>query len=377
VSRVRVFVYEYLCARGVADPPSLRAEGTAMLRAVLEDLAACPGVCATTLLGPSPERGEDTKPQVAEPARGEGVEARLEIHANAPEREEALFRELAGRADFTLVIAPEFDDLLYRRCRWAEEEGSRLLGPTSAAVALTADKWELARLWQHASVPTPTTSLASSGSPPASFPLVIKPRFGAGSQDTCRVDTEKDWAGVPREGMIVQPLVDGLPVSVAMLRGLGGTRVLPAVRQCLSEDGRFRYEGGRLPLPASLDRRAGRLARRAAGAVPGLQGYFGIDLVLGPLPDGSADRAIEINPRLTTSYVGLRRLARFNLMRALLGLWDGRPTKARGWHAGEVSFRPDGGVTFTPPPGSLTAPGAALDWKKEIAQGVHSAGGEP
>jgi predicted ATP-grasp superfamily ATP-dependent carboligase len=350
---VRVFVYEYLCAHGLADPPSLRAEGAAMLRAVLEDLAACPGVWITTLLAPSPERGEDARPQAAEPARGEGVEARLEVHPNAPEREEALFRGLARRADFTLVIAPESGDLLHRRCRWAEEEGSRLLGPTSTAVALTADKWELAHLWQRAGVPTPATALASSASPPpADFPLVIKPRFGAGSQDTFRVDGEQEWDGVPKDGMVVQPLVDGLPVSVALLRGPGGAWVLPAVRQCLSEDGRFHYEGGRLPLPTALDRRARRLARRAAGAVPGLHGYFGIDLVLGPSVDGSADRAIEINPRLTTSQVGLRRLARFNLMAALLGLWTGRrPPKPR-WHPGEVSFRADGGVTFTPSAGA-------------------------
>ena len=34
----------------------------------------------------------------------------------------------------------------------------------------------------------------------------------------------------------------------------------------------------------------------------------------------SGDRVIEINPRLTTSYVGLRALARFNLAEALLAV---------------------------------------------------------
>jgi predicted ATP-grasp superfamily ATP-dependent carboligase len=33
-------------------------------------------------------------------------------------------------------------------------------------------------------------------------------------------------------------------------------------------------------------------------------GYLGVDLVLGP--NASTDKVIEINPRLTTSYVGLR-----------------------------------------------------------------------
>lgn len=50
-------------------------------------------------------------------------------------------------------------------------------------------------------------------------------------------------------------------------------------------------------------------ARAAVGALPGLRGHVGVDLVAAP------DRCvvIEVNPRLTTSYVGLRRVLRANL----------------------------------------------------------------
>ena len=44
------------------------------------------------------------------------------------------------------------------------------------------------------------------------------------------------------------------------------------------------------------------LAGRVALAIPELWGYAGIDLILGP--DGPV--ILEINPRLTTSYAGLR-----------------------------------------------------------------------
>jgi predicted ATP-grasp superfamily ATP-dependent carboligase len=46
----------------------------------------------------------------------------------------------------------------------------------------------------------------------------------------------------------------------------------------------------------------------------GLKGYVGVDLVLsknGPI-------VIEINPRLTVSYVGLRRVSNLNLARAMI-----------------------------------------------------------
>jgi predicted ATP-grasp superfamily ATP-dependent carboligase len=54
---------------------------------------------------------------------------------------------------------------------------------------------------------------------------------------------------------------------------------------------------------------------------------------------------IEINPRLTTSYVGLRRLARFNLAEALLRLLVGDEPPADVWAVGPVYFDSSGEVT--------------------------------
>jgi hypothetical protein len=69
-----------------------------------------------------------------------------------------------------------------------------------------------------------------------------------------------------------------------------------------------------------------------------------VDLVLGPGPAGDSDAAIEINPRLTTSYVGLRALATGNLGSALLAVCDGRTLDPLAWKPGRIVFRPDGTV---------------------------------
>ena len=82
----------------------------------------------------------------------------------------------------------------------------------------------------------------------------------------------------------------------------------------------------------------------ADGAPGGPLGWLGIDLVLGSDPAGADDVVIEINPRLTTSYLGLRRLARGNLAAALLAVARGEPA-GLSFRAEPLQFAPDGRVS--------------------------------
>jgi predicted ATP-grasp superfamily ATP-dependent carboligase len=333
---MRIFVYEHLCCgMGRADlPDSLQAEGRAMLSAVLEDFGRIPGVVAQTL----PGEHDDPSPR---PPGGPG------------DREEA-FRDLARTADYTLVIAPEFDDILLTLCRSVEEAGGRLLGPSPPAVRLAGDKLALGRHLTDRGVPTPTGRPFSPGmaAPDLRFPAVWKPRHGAGSQATFLLKSPDDLAACAararQEGWkgetLMQPFVPGRPASVAFLVGPRQQVPLPPAAQLLSEEGRFHYRGGVVPLPPDLAGRAVRLAGRAVEAVPGLRGYVGVDLVLGGAADGSEDWVIEINPRLTTSYVGLRALAHTNLAEAMLRVMAGEEV-ALGWRAGPVHFQAGGRVS--------------------------------
>jgi predicted ATP-grasp superfamily ATP-dependent carboligase len=302
---MRIFVYEYTRALGRSHPrQSLHGEGRAMLSAVLEDFRRIPGVEAVTLDG---RDGRDT------------------------------IAEAALRGDHTLLIAPEFDGILAERCRWVEEAGGRLLGPSSGAVRLCADKLSLCDHLRAAGVPTPTSNATS-------FPVVLKPRDGAGSQATFLVhnlqELDRAEARAAADGwrgeLILQPFVPGTPASVAVLVGPAGCVPLMPAAQHLSDDGRFRYLGGRVPLPAELRVRAMTLARRAVEALAGLRGYVGVDVVL-----GDNDQVIEINPRLTTSYVGLRALAETNLAEAMLRVVGGEEVSLR-WRPGMVCFGADG-----------------------------------
>ncbi|MBY0521947.1 MAG: ATP-grasp domain-containing protein [Gemmataceae bacterium] len=333
---LRIFVYEYTCAHDIGNA-SLATEGWAMLDAVMRDFAALTRVEVTTLLAT----------MAAEPAA-------WPCRRVSKDQEEHAFRREAAAADYTLVVAPELDGILYERCRWVEEAGGRLLGPSSSAVRLTADKLALSQYLRKHGVATPECHLLGMGTMPATFslPAVLKPRDGAGSQatfllhesreiaDCVAASRQEGWTGE----LLLQPWVRGLAASVAFLIGAGGFLPLPATAQELSNDGRFHYQGGWTPLPAGLAERATRLARSAVETVPGLRGYVGVDLVLGESADGRGDRVIEVNPRLTTSYVGLRALARENLAEAMLCLVEGREPPPLRWRSGTVHFQADGSV---------------------------------
>jgi predicted ATP-grasp superfamily ATP-dependent carboligase len=338
---MRVFVYEYICSTGLAGDPlteALQPEGLAMLAALVEDLARIPGVEVLTLVAQD----------------GPWLSGCSAYRRSGAENEAHAFRKLAQAADFTLVIAPECDDILATRCAWVEEAGSHLLGPSRAAVHLTADKWSLAHHWQLGDVPTPPCRLYPSEEAVLElrFPVVCKPRFGAGSQATFLLRDSRELsmcaAYARHEGirgeLLLQPYVAGRPASVALLIGPQAAMPLPAAAQHLSADGRFHYLGGSLPLEAPLTARAQHLARRAVEVVPGLRGYVGVDLILGEAADGSLDWALEINPRLTTSYVGLRALAETNLAEVMLRLVRGEEVPTLSWRAGTVHFEANGNV---------------------------------
>ena len=59
-------------------------------------------------------------------------------------------------------------------------------------------------------------------------------------------------------------------------------------------------------------------------------GWLGVDLILGNRPDCRDDRVLEVNPRLTTSLVGLSALFASSLVAAMIeAVTGGRPAIQR------------------------------------------------
>jgi predicted ATP-grasp superfamily ATP-dependent carboligase len=342
---MRLLIYEHLTASagcGPELPQSLAIEGWAMLSALLEDCRCLANVEPHTLVGPTFQAEIAATAHRVDPARGW-----LDC-----------FTELVQRVDAALIIAPEFERMLESLVTVAEVNKKQIFGCSSPSIALTADKWACGRHLHAHGIPTPTCQLLRQDllgtlERHPIWPVVLKPRDGAGSIATILIpkagSAEKALASVrpenPGEDWIIQPFVPGQPASVACIVHKDGVQALPATSQQLSSDGRFRYRGGHLPLDEPFQTRAQTITRRAVSAIEGLKGYVGVDLVLGAAEDGADDFVIEINPRITTSYLGLKALCRQNLLQALLAACAAQPPERLTWKPGSIAFRADG-ATF-------------------------------
>jgi hypothetical protein len=318
---MHIFVYEWATGGGLVDaagpvPGSLLREGAAMIGALAGDLARIPG-CRVSAL---------RDPRVLQLAlRGCSV---VDVISRASHREE--FERLVAEADATILIAPELDDILFKAARLVMASGGRLVSPSVEFIRIAANKQRTCEMLAAAGVPIPIGRLLEPDEPLPSdtqYPAVLKPVNGAGSQDTYLVSGPYDAPPAYAWARRLESYVPGLAASVALLCGPSGRISLAPCKQRISDDGRLRYLGGEMPLSAGLAERAKGLAERALAAMPAAIGYVGVDLVLGREPDGSEDVVIEINPRLTTSYVGLRTAATGNLAEAM-------------WHVAQGELQP-------------------------------------
>jgi len=358
-----VLLYEFATGGGLLGAgdetalASLRREGAAMLRALAADFAAIAGFQTTVLLAADQcsrhARRDDPHAEREEYTRRSSLNSSLAgcriLPVRSPGEDLEVLERLAPQADWTVVIAPELDGLLEARLEIVVSAGGRLLGPSPELAALAADKQRLAEHLAAAGVPVAEGVSTGPACPlpgDFSYPAVFKPRFGAGSQDVWLIPD----AAVARRvrGTLGRPgrlerYYPGLAASVAFLCGPAGRFPLLSCRQRLTADGRFQYLGGSCPLEAAFGGRAERLAAQAVAALPSPVGYIGVDLVLGADPSGTDDRVIEINPRLTTSYVGLRAVCAVNLAEAMIAAAEGRAVRL-SWLDRRVEFDRDGMV---------------------------------
>ena len=228
----------------------------------------------------------------------------------------ALLDALIASADAVWLVAPETEGCLERLAAKVEEKGTALLGPGAAAIRRASDKAGLPRRLARHGVAHPKTRVLRPGADWATaarelgYPVVVKPARGAGCHGVCLARDARELrraVDMARRAngsgpLLLQRYVPGVAASVSLLADGRRAVALTVNAQCGPRLATLRLSGGTTPLDHPLAARAVEAALRACRALPGLRGYVGVDVVL----TDSEAVVIEVNPRLTTSYLGVR-----------------------------------------------------------------------
>jgi predicted ATP-grasp superfamily ATP-dependent carboligase len=302
----RILVYEFVTGGGFFTIPgkpvpdgSLRREGFAMVTAIGQDLASL-----------APDKLRVLHDARLPPLPLISAAQRLDVDS-----QESLLHFLEEPSDIAIVIAPEFSSHLVAACEQVRASTRLLINCSQAMLTWASSKQQTATRLHASGIPCPVgfRLCAEEQSCPSGldFPLVVKPDDGAGSQAVRMIHDPTEWERLrPQPGERVESFMLGRPASVAALCGPDQIQWLSpfwqdmAVDDTAAED-RFAYQGGSRIDDPVMSERALSLVGRLDPLLEGACGYVGVDLVLGEADDGTEDVVIELNPRITSSYLGL------------------------------------------------------------------------
>ncbi|MDO9099101.1 MAG: ATP-grasp domain-containing protein [Candidatus Methanoperedens sp.] len=198
-------------------------------------------------------------------------------------------KKLSKKCDAALVIAP--DEILGDMTEIVEENTANL-GCPSDSVRLCADKLECTRALERENLPVPET--IGNGEYDGDF--VIKPRFGCASEGIYR-----SRSGTLKDGFIATKYIEGEHLSASLITGK--TQLpLTVNRQLIEINHNISYKGGTVGYRCDMNNEIIDVAKKTVKAL-GCRGYAGVDIVLGDKP-----YVVDVNPRPTTSIIGIARV---------------------------------------------------------------------
>jgi predicted ATP-grasp superfamily ATP-dependent carboligase len=322
---LRLLIYEHVSGGGFADesiPASVLSEGFGMLRTLISDFKAAGHYVTTTL---------DSRIARLNPP----INADCVVPVFSSQEAQANLREISESADAAYIIAPETDGLLQSLFEVVDQTGAASLNCPASAIEKVSDKAVFHDFLKKLGIHTPETITFSVLGDVAeikqaiqgklNFPLIFKPSNGVSCCGLSVVRNEEHVAGavgkIKKESsskhFLVQELIIGAAASVSLISTGSDAVPISLNRQDVTietPEACSRYSGGSVPFDHPLKPEAFAVAEKIAKSFPDLKGYLGVDFVL----TEEKTMAIEVNPRLTTSYVGLSRVANFNPAQATI-----------------------------------------------------------
>ena len=258
----------------------------------------------------------------------------------------------AANFNKAIFIAAENNNNLYNITKILEENNVKTYTSSAEACLKSSDKYETYEALPN-DVPQPRSfrfKIDPKGywkraienlhekwqaeDPLTPLKLIIKPLVGVDCEDIVIIEDIKDLSYdleqifPPGSRIIVQEYIEVTEISGSVISD--GKKAIPiSLNQQFVElkNNKGTYEGGKLPYESKYEQEAFEIATKAVEAIDGIKGFVGVDLLINAdEKDIYSVYLLEINSRFTTPYVGLSKVANFNIGKSIIELIDGKIT---------------------------------------------------
>ncbi len=225
--------------------------------------------------------------------------------------------------DAVWLIAPETDGCLTSMTALALDLGKTVIGCDLASIQTFSNKLQTAQLLTQSNIACIPSYTWQHWPKEIAATWLAKPNDGVGCDDTFVFDSAEklqSWCQALDEPgrYIIQPYLSGEAASMACIMHQGHAHVLSCNSQeIVIENNQLRLDGCIVNGMKQHWVKFEMLAKQIARLLPNdLTAYMGVDVIV----NANGVTVVEINPRLTTSYVALARATAHNPAALILQL---------------------------------------------------------
>ncbi len=330
MSKDLIFIFEFVSGGGFSQvniPTSLFCEGFGMLRSIIADFKAL-GFEIHTLL--------DFRIFFLSKFLQADVIRKIDEHENYLKG----FKNLVKICKYVFIIAPETSKILYELTKLVKNYNKIILSTNLYAIKNCTSKLMTYNLFKKSRILTPKTyripyikkqldkEFILQKFKTLQCPIVIKPEDGVGAESIHYFEKESQILNFLRNYklnssktsyFILQEFIEGEDLSISLI-GNQNLNAIPIVLSVNSQDINIKnikseYFGGYTPLVnhKEITKQLFNILKKIS--LLKIEGYFGIDFIQ---KHDYSFSFIEINPRLTTSYIGLRNIINMNCAELIL-----------------------------------------------------------
>lgn len=319
-----IFVFEFISGGGfrqIPIPSSLFCEGFGMLRSIIADFKALDFEIHTML--------DNRVFFLSEIIKADHVR-KVEINDNYLR----IFKNLVKTSTYVFIIAPESSKILYNLTKIVRNQKKIVLSTNLYGIKSGASKLKAYKFFRKRKIPTPITykipykrkdldvDFIIKKFRKLNNPIVIKPEDGVGAESIKYFENESQIIGFfdnaeyeldRKRNYILQEFIEGKDLSISLIGGYY-SKFDPLILSINFQDVNIKnikseYFGGYTPLENNEELTKHLFINIDQIKLLKIEGYFGIDFIR---KHNNSMSFIEINPRLTTSYMGLRNVINHN-----------------------------------------------------------------